>query len=1141
MRNLGAILARFALLLLAAVPSAVPAAHATSNAAAPGRRVAVVVGVSHYDAAGDLSSPVRNAEAMAATLGRLGYEVRLLRDARAADILAAVGALRLGPADSFAFFFSGHGVTADGAAALALPSPAPSRGGAIALLRLDAITGLVAAAKPAAALYMFDACRSDARPEARPEAASPAAKAPLAADAPGPAQPPKTLGAFFAYAAAPGDSAYDGPPGTASLSPFSSALVEELRVPGQDIGLVMRHVRERVATLTGGRQLPWSEDALTAPLVLDEAPASPELAALWGRALRGEREAERELGLAYLDGRAVGADVERGTALLREAGRQNDVPALLALGDFELGQDRSALRPTDRARADYEAARRAGSAQAAYRLAELDRRARARGAEPTAATLALDREAAAGGVADARVRLLARDSRAPASDGTSGGTKPGDAKPGDAKPDAAKRKAALAALRQQGAAGNMLAAEELGSLYHVVGSPDFDAAEGDHWLDRAIAEGSTAALLTRAKDFGEGRGRPRDEVRAHALVMQAAERGDAYAMLDAGRLLQQGIGVARDRAAALGWFRRAADSGEHEAFADLGFAYEAGAGVDRDLAEAVAAYRRGAELGDPVSTRSLAVMYENGDGVRRNIDTAITHYERARDLGDVRARASLAVLAGNGLLYSVPDPARELAMLREAVSASGDAAYIYKLARMIEDGIAAPPDRAEAARLYARAAALGSAEATTELGVMHWEGLGMPEDGGEAVALWRKAAEAGDPIAEANLSKALRLDGKTEADRLEAARWAQRSAEAGQTDAMVMMARYLLAGEAGVAQDYDAAFSWLDRSLAARRFEAAEVLAAMPNDRTIELPQEQRDRAVLTLLAAKYDDDNSLAAEALLHSFHVEDGYDAFRAARPVLLRLLDGPRRGPAAAMLGLFDERGVGGRASRTGALARYRTAAEAGYGRAWRRLADIERADRDASGEGQPQSGPRQAVEDHRRGAEAGDARAMASLAAMMRAGEGTPTDLAGAFAMLKDAAGRGDRPAMVGLAEAYRDGRGTAASAADADAWFSRAAAGDDRAAQRGLAGLLLDAPAEERDYSRGLNLLFRLGLAGEAEALGRLDGLVRDPARPRAVRSRAVFVLAVLAANKVDAAQPILDRLAAGRLVAREGKAYALRD
>ncbi len=155
--------------------------------------------------------------------------------------------------------------------------------------------------------------------------------------------------------------------------------------------------------------------------------------------------------------------------------------------------------------------------------------------------------------------------------------------------------------------------------------------------------------------------------------------------------------------------------------------------------------------------------------------------------------------------------------------------------------------------------------------------------------------------------------------------------------------------------------------------------------------------------------------------------------------------------------------------------------------------------------PVGGRRRALEDYRRGAAGGDTGSMTSLAAMMRAGEGTPTDMAGAFAQLKDAAGRGDEPAMLGFAGAYRDGEGTTLSPADADSWFSRAAAANDAKAQRELAVLLLDTPPEERDDSRALNLLFQLGRAGGVEALGRLEALCRDPAMSHAVRYRAVYV------------------------------------
>ena len=152
--------------------------------------------------------------------------------------------------------------------------------------------------------------------------------------------------------------------------------------------------------------------------------------------------------------------------------------------------------------------------------------------------------------------------------------------------------------------------------------------------------------------------------------------------------------------------------------------------------------------------------------------------------------------------------------------------------------------------------------------------------------------------------------------------------------------------------------------------------------------------------------------------------------------------------------------------------------------------------------PVGGRRRAVEDYRRGAAGGDTRSMTSLAAMMRAGEGTPTDMAGAFAQLKDAAGRGDEPAMLGFAGAYRDGEGTTLSPADADSWFSRAAAANDAKAQRELAALLLDAPPEERDDSRALNLLFQLG---RLEELRRSAGSRRSAAIPRC-RTRSAIEL-----------------------------------
>ena len=138
--------------------------------------------------------------------------------------------------------------------------------------------------KPKVTLYMLEACRTDVG-------------AHLPGSTVGLAPPPRATGTFFAYAAAPGDVAYDDARKNA-LSFFTLALADELLVPNQDIGVVMRNVRERVSTATGGRELPWTEDSLTGPMILNQAPAAPTLFALYGRVLKGEADAERDLGLA---------------------------------------------------------------------------------------------------------------------------------------------------------------------------------------------------------------------------------------------------------------------------------------------------------------------------------------------------------------------------------------------------------------------------------------------------------------------------------------------------------------------------------------------------------------------------------------------------------------------------------------------------------------------------------------------------------------------------------------------------------------------------------------------------------------------------------------------------------------------------
>lgn len=1084
--------------------------------AAEGRRVAVVIGVSDYGGQGDLANPARDAAATADTLARLGYDVRKLVNPSGRDVDAALDGLATGqPIQSLLFYFSGHGRRVGGMSLLALGARDP-RSGERRNLSLNELIGRFEKLKPDATLFVLDACRTETELKgAKGEA--------------GLAPPPRATGTFFAYAAAPGGLALDGT--GRSLSPFTYALVDELLIPEQDIGVVMRKVRERVARETAGRQIPWSEDALTGQLILNAAPSAPELFALYGKALKGDAVAERELGLAYLNGQGVATDVERGSSLLRSAAGRGDTDAMLALGGFEATRDQNALRPGGRTREWYGKAANAGSAEAMYRLAMLDTKTLPDDRKPDDAAIALYRRAMEAGHRDAAARYLGLNLRF-----------------GFDK--ARNRTATITALRENAAAGNMASMVALGQLYAQAGAEQ-DLKEAGFWLDRAVAGGSADALLEKASIAGQGIGQPVDLVRAHDLTKQAAERGSSRAMLLLGRQFQQGKGVAADPAAAVPWFRKAVATGESEAFADLGYVFEAGLGADRNLGEAVELYKRGAALDSPAATRSLAVMYEQGLGVRRNMDRAVANYIKAAELGDGRAEASLAVLASNGLLTSTPDPALGAAALAKVTARTRDADYTLKLAQMTEKGVGRRADMDEAIKLYKRAANLGSAVALAELAALYKLGQGVPKDIDRAVEYWQKSAEAGDPESYYNLAVSYAERGDSADNQAEAGRWARRGAEAGNGEAMTLHARDLYFGQHGQARDVDAAFDWLQRGLAIGNGWAAGTLVAIATDDKINAPQPDRDRALLVLVQAVDQKGNTVAAEALRLIYKTREGVDMNAATEEALTKRLDGPQRGMAALLLGLgFQEGRFGGGkpngakpdgakpdgAKPDGAKAAeyYRMAVDAGEVQAYRHLGDLH-AERLV-----PQASAQEALRYYKLGAEKGDPAAMNNLGVTYRHMANEPDKLDLAFQNFKTAAERGHVPAMHNLAVAYQRGFGVAPSPEQAERWYERAIAGGHLGARFGLANVLLNAPESERDYTRAFFNLAVLGRYDQPVATTTLAEIAGNAVLPRGVRERAVMILAQLQeTNPRSNAQQALQALASKGAAKRTGKSYEL--
>lgn len=1068
-----------------------------------GRRIALVIGVSDYGGQGNLTNPERDARATAETLERLGYDVRTLINPRAAAVDAAIDGLDSAtPIQSLLFFFSGHGRRVGGVSLLALGERDPQTHRQ-KTLDLAELSTRFQRLKAGSTIFVLDACRTETELK---DAAGEAGLAP----------PPRATGTFFAYASAPGGEAFDRGGGR-GLSPFTFAFIDELLIPGQDIGVIMRKVRERVSRATGERQVPWSEDALTGPLVINAAPAAPQLFDLYGKALKGDASGARELGLAYLRGQGVAMDVERGAALLRSAAEGKDIAAMLALGAFEASRDQNALMPGGRAREWYGKAAQAGSAEGMFLLAEQDAKRLPEGRKPTEETIALYRRAMQVGHRDATARYLSLNLRFRFD-------------------RALDRDATIAALRENAAAENLASMVELGRLYATPDRAETDYREADFWLERAAMRGSAEALLEQAKLFGLGRGRLADPVRAHALTKQAAERGDGLAMLMLGRQYQQGQGVAPDPAEAVSWFRKAVAAGTAEAFADLGHAFEAGLGTDQNPAEAVAQYRRGAALNDAVSTRYLAVMYEQGLGVRRNMDRAIAYYMRAAELGDGRAQASLAVLVNNGMLTSTPDPTLGAAALEKVVGRTRDASYTFRLAQMTEKGVGRPADPARAAELYKQAADLGSVAALSELASLYRLGRGVPRDPVQAQELWQRAASAGDQPAYYNLAVLYGERSTNPEDQAEAGRWARRGAEAGGSEAMTLHARNLYFGEHGQTRDTDGAFGWLERALAEGNGWAAGTLLAIITDGKIGAPQPDRDRALLLLVQAANRQGNTVAAEALRMVWREREGVDMQTATEQALVQRLDGPQRGMAALLLGLgYREGRFGGRPDGPKAARYFDMAIAAGEVEAYRHLGDLH-ADRML-----PDASPREAFRNYQAGAERGEPGAMNNLGVAYRHGLGVTRNFELAFENFKAAAERGHVPAMHNLAVAYQRGFGVSPSPEQAELWYERAIAKGDLGSRLGLVTVLLNTEKEEdRDYARALFNLAELGRHGVPAAATSLSEIVRNGTLPRGVRERAVKILSQLQETRPRGGAPeALKALAAAGIVARSGESYEL--
>lgn len=268
------------LLLAALMLVAGPSSSATQ------RRVALVVGMGKYATVPTLPNPPRDAKAIADKLARLGFEVDARIDADYRDFAKALRefGIKAQGADVAVVYYAGHGMQVDRENYL-IPVDARlerERDLYYEAMPLERILGEASQAHTLG-IVILDACRNNPFIDklARVQTARDMRAVTVSAGLARVDETPKdTLVALATRADALAED------GNGDHSPYAQALLANLDVPGLELGLFFRRVRDQVLKATSGRQEPFTFGSLGAepfyfnPLPPNSPPVVPPLAPL---------------------------------------------------------------------------------------------------------------------------------------------------------------------------------------------------------------------------------------------------------------------------------------------------------------------------------------------------------------------------------------------------------------------------------------------------------------------------------------------------------------------------------------------------------------------------------------------------------------------------------------------------------------------------------------------------------------------------------------------------------------------------------------------------------------------------------------------------------------------------------------------
>jgi TPR repeat protein len=553
-----------------------------------GTRLAVVIGNGAYPAA-PLANPRNDARAVTGALRELGFKVARVEDATRADFKLLVEGLSqtLAPNSVVLFYFAGHAVQYQGQNFLlpvdfALQRPEDLPGTS---LELGEVLQAMQHARVGMTVVVLDACRD--YPFGSLAEAFGDGLANIATSG-------ETL---VAYATAAGQVALDG---TGPNSPYTSALIAALELPGRDLYDVFRTVRAKVREATNGQQLPWITGSVETALVLRQerhAPAGAPPGIIQASYDPAQVHwttiaASNDPGdfLRFVKAHPQAAAVDQARARERELimdGVEAIPPLAVATEVLPAPVGRSiAVTACDRWATDPEDPQRV--------------------TDGIESGLVNTRQA----IRDCAIALAA---------------------------DPANPRLAFMLGR----------ALDLAERF----------AEAETYYRQAAQEGYAAALYNLGLMYRTGRGVPADDQVAAGFYFDSVMQGSLNARKALASLYEHGWGVPQSDAEMLRWLNLAAADGHARSLDYLGTLYRTGRAVPQDHEHAFRLYNIAAGLENPNALANLARLYREGKGAPKDMTRAIELYDQATRLGNAFAPYHLSQIYrdGDGV---VPDPAR---------------------------------------------------------------------------------------------------------------------------------------------------------------------------------------------------------------------------------------------------------------------------------------------------------------------------------------------------------------------------------------------------------------------------------------------------------------------------------------------------